>query len=152
LKNAIIITLFIMLLSFAAGCTGSQEDRLPEILLVIRDHDFRIEIADNPDERQRGYMDRKNIGPDEGMLFVFPGDQKLSFWMKNTPSPLSIAYIDSKGVIREIHHMEPFSEKPVPSMSSVRYALELNQGRFGELGIEPGDKVSFPDGIPVTSE
>ncbi|MBI9102133.1 MAG: DUF192 domain-containing protein [Spirochaetales bacterium] len=154
MKNKIIIiAIFFIFFSITAGCTGRQEERLEEISIEINGHGFLVEVADNSEERQRGYMEREGIGHDEGMLFVFRGDQRLSFWMKNTPSPLSIAYIDSRGVIREIHHMEPFSEKPVPSAGSVRYALEVNQGRFSELGIVPGDKLEFPGGkLPTTSE
>ena len=71
-------------------------------------------------------------------------EKKLSFWMKNTPHPLSIAYIDSNGIIREIYDMTPFSLSSIESTVSVRYALEVPQSWFLKNNITPGDKISLP--------
>ena len=73
------------------------------------------------------------------MIFVFEKDQILSFWMKNTPHPLSIAFIDSNGKIRDIFQMTPYSLASVSSTTSVRYALEVPQGWFKKEGIKEGD-------------
>ena len=101
------------------------------------------EIADTDAVRMRGFMERKNIPDGTGMIFVFEKDQILSFWMKNTPTPLSIAYIDSRGVIRDIFDMTPYSLASVVSRSSCRYALEVPQGWFEKEGISAGDKISL---------
>ena len=74
-------------------------------------------------------------------LSFFQKDQVLSFWMKNTPHPLSIAYIDSQGIIRDIYDMTPFSLAPIQSTRSVRYALEVPQGWYEKAGVKTGDKV-----------
>ena len=86
-------------------------------------------------------MEREKIPDGTGMLFVFDRDQILSFWMKNTPHPLSIAYIDSRGKIRNIYDMTPFSLASVVSTVSVRYALEVPQGWFEKVGVKVGDIV-----------
>jgi uncharacterized membrane protein (UPF0127 family) len=86
-------------------------------------------------------MYRKSLPDGEGMIFVFERDQQLSFWMKNTLIPLSIAYITSDGRITEIRDMYPHDENTVQSSRSVRYALEVPQGWFGRAGIRPGDVV-----------
>jgi uncharacterized membrane protein (UPF0127 family) len=78
------------------------------------------------------------------MLFVFPSDEQLAFWMKNTSIPLSIAYIASDGTIREIHDLEPFSLEAVKAGRSVRYALEVGRGWFGKAGLGEGDRLSLP--------
>ena len=91
-------------------------------------------------------MNRKNIPDGTGMLFVFEKDQMLNFWMKNTPHPLSIAYIDASGTISDILDMTPFSETSVPSSRSVRYALEVPQGWFVSQGIKVGHHVQWIDG------
>ena len=101
------------------------------------------EIAAKQEERNWGFMERKNIPDGTGMIFVFARDQKLSFWMKNTPHPLSIAYIDSKGTIRDIFDMTPFSEASITSTVSVRYALEVPQGWYNTNKIKEGDKISL---------
>ena len=81
------------------------------------------------------------------MLFVFESDQRLTFWMKNTLVPLSIAYIASDGTIREILDMEPQSLASVPSQYSVRYALEVPKGWFARAGVRTGDRVAVPDSV-----
>lgn len=102
------------------------------------------EVADREETRNRGFMEREVIPDGTGMVFVFDRDQILSFWMKNTPHPLSIAYIDSTGKIRDIYHMTPFSMASWTSTVSVRYALEVPQGWFEKVGVGIGDKVVIP--------
>lgn len=124
--------------------SSCQAKNLPVKNLKITKSDgnsvyIKAEIAEKPEERNRGFMFRKSIPDGTGMLFVFENDQVLSFWMKNTPHPLSIAYIDYKGQIRDIFDMKPFSEANITSTVSVRYALEVPQGWFGKAGIKTGD-------------
>jgi uncharacterized membrane protein (UPF0127 family) len=102
------------------------------------------EIARTDEQRERGLMWRQTLAAGEGMLFVFERDRILSFWMKNTLLPLSIAYIAYDGRILEIHDMEPRSQVPVQSGRSARYALEVPQGWFTRMGIKSGDVVIFP--------
>ena len=101
------------------------------------------EIADTPQTREKGYMFRKNIPDGTGMLFIFENDRVLNFWMKNTPTPLSIAYIDYKGVIKDIFDMKPFDLKDITAPGYVRYALEVPQGWFERAGIKVGDKLNL---------
>lgn len=107
----------------------------------------KAELAVTDAEQQRGFMERKTIPDGTGMLFVMERDARLSFWMKNTPTPLSIAYIDSRGVIREMFDMTPFSLETVNSTHSVRYALEVPKGWFAKNGIAAGDTVVIPNGL-----
>ena len=103
----------------------------------------RAEMARTPAQQSRGFMDRENIPDGTGMLFVFGKDEVLSFWMKDTPHPLSIAYIDSSGRIRDIYDMTPFSLAPVVSTVSVRYALEVPQGWFNRVNIKIDDTLAL---------
>jgi uncharacterized membrane protein (UPF0127 family) len=75
------------------------------------------------------------------MLFVFETDEALSFWMKNTYIPLSIAFIGSDGFIHEIRDMQPQILEPVQSLAPARYALEVPQGWFSRAGIAPGSRL-----------
>ena len=104
----------------------------------------RVEIATTTAEKQRGLMGRTALAEDAGMLFVFDREQQLSFWMKDTLIPLSIAYINESGRIVDIQDMQPLDETPHPSTEPAKYALEVNQGFFSEHGIEVGNKVSLP--------
>lgn len=109
--------------------------------LSIGDLHLRVALANNEQRRAQGLMKVKKIEKKQGMLFQFDRPQKVSFWMKNTSLPLAVAYINTQGVIVEIHNMTPFSEKPVPSRYKVLYALEVLQGVFEEYNIRIGDKV-----------
>jgi uncharacterized membrane protein (UPF0127 family) len=135
----ILMTLLIILALLSCSTT------MERISIKVGEETFTVEVARTPEEREKGLMDRKSLGEREGMLFVFEQDRRLSFWMKNTYIPLSIAYIAKDGTIRDIFDMEPLSQRPIESTRSVRYALELNQGAYAEAGVEVGDKIIFPE-------
>lgn len=136
-------------LLLAATLTAPAEDApvipqppLPTIRLVIGSTSVKAEVADEPHERNLGLMARTELADGEGMLFVFPEQQPMSFWMRNTPLPLSIAYINGAGVIREIHDMEPLKDTPIRSVfRDLLYALEVPQGWFSKNKILPGDRI-----------
>ena len=144
-KKILILGTVLCMLIPAASC---KSKKLPVIDITITRADgttaiVKAEDAEKDEDRNHGFMERKNIPDGTGMLFVFDRDQILSFWMKNTPHPLSIAYIDSRGKIRNIYDMTPFSLTPIKSTSSVRYALEVPQGWFEKENINVGDIVSW---------
>ena len=132
-----LLTLLIM------GCGG----RLETVTLEIGGERFRVEVARTPQEKARGLMDRKRLGSRRGMLFVYGEDRRLSFWMKNTSIPLSIAFLDKAGRIVQIEEMEPFDPTSVRSRISVRYALEVPRGTFRSLGVEEGDRIGLPESL-----
>jgi len=101
----------------------------------------KAEIAVTAEERAKGLMNRKNLPDGEGMLFIFERDEVLSFWMKNTVIPLSIAYIAWDGRIIDIKDMYPLDLTSVSSSRSARYALEVPQGWFSRTGVRTGDIV-----------
>jgi uncharacterized membrane protein (UPF0127 family) len=104
----------------------------------------KIELAETEEVRQRGLQHRTSLPPDSGMLFVYPEENILSFWMKDTPLPLSIAFIKSDGTILEIYDMQPNNDKDIISSSApVQYALEMIQGWFNQSQIKAGDTVVF---------
>jgi uncharacterized membrane protein (UPF0127 family) len=124
----------------AVGCSQSPV----KIDVSINGVAFRVEVARTVKERENGLMFRKTLQPQEGMIFVFEMDQHLSFWMKDTPLPLSIAFLSSEGKILEIRDMEPFSQSIIRSRFSSRYALEVAQGTFTRIGAKEGDFLVFP--------
>jgi uncharacterized membrane protein (UPF0127 family) len=105
---------------------------------------LEIELARTDTQHARGLMNRKKLEDGKGMLFIFSRDQIMSFWMKNTLIPLSIAYIASDGRILELHDMKPLDLSSVTSSRSARYALEVPQGWFERAGISIGDIVNIP--------
>lgn len=103
-----------------------------------------VEVATTPETRETGLMNRTELAPDAGMLFVYPPDRAIAFWMKNTLIPLDMLFIDDAGVIQFIkHEAQPHDLTPVPGPTGIaaRAALEINGGRAEELGIAVGDRV-----------
>lgn len=101
-------------------------------------HALKLELAKTEQEQQLGLMFRKSMPENQGMLFVFQKEQTLSFWMKNTLIPLSIAYLDKSLKIIDIQDMKPLDLTPHPSKKPAQFALELNQGWFKKHGVKEG--------------
>lgn len=141
---------FLVFCAIFASCSAQDRvKRLAAESLSIRTAGgaavaLRAEIAANDEDRARGLMFRDSLPEGEGMLFAFESDRRLSFWMKNTRVPLSIAFIVSDGRIVEIRDMEPLSLAAVESERSVRYALEVPRGWFSRAGVSVGDTVELP--------
>ena len=135
--------LLILLLTMAVAC----DDRKEIIDVMIAGEVFKVEVVRGSEEKALGLMHRKKLGPREGMLFVYSRDRRLAFWMKDTIVPLSIAFLSSGAEITQIERMKPLDLTPVKSVFSVRYALEVTQGAFVELGVAEGDRVEFPQGF-----
>jgi len=110
----------------------------------IGDKRVILDIADSPDARTVGLMNRLTLDENTGMLFVFDECKPRSFWMKETYIPLSIAYLDDFGKILNIEKMVPFDLTGVRSKHPARYALEMNEGWFEKNGITPGDMIPLP--------
>ena len=108
--------------------------------------EVEVEIADDTEEMARGLMGRTALAEDAGMLFVYPDERELSFWMKDTLIPLSIAFMDAEGRIVDIQDMRALDDTPphYTSAEPARYALEVNEGFFDERGVEVGDRAELP--------
>lgn len=130
------------LVVLGASCTGQT---LETRTLRVGAATFLTQIVSTPESREQGLMGRTDLTDETAMLFVFPDEKVRVFWMKDTPTPLSIAYINKQGVVKEILDMEPFSLAPVASRHSVLYALEVKQGAFDRRGVRVGDLVSVED-------
>jgi uncharacterized protein len=114
--------------------------------LKIGDETLGVELAVTPAQQAKGLRFRQSLAEDEGMLFIFPSPQRLTFWTKDASIPLSIAFIQPDGKIVQIRSMKPNDETPVPSLSnSVTHALLVNQGWFERHGITAG---TFIEDLP----
>lgn len=110
-----------------------------------------LEVARNPEERQRGLMGRTTLAESHGMLFIYPALNQADrgFWMYNTQIPLDIAYLNNQREIVSIRSMNPChsssrNECPTyPAGAQFRYAVEMNQGFFEELNLGVGDTLAW---------
>ena len=143
----IVLTALMVVTAFtgALACTP-PEKRLEQRDLILEkagggEVPIRAEIARTEDERSTGLMYRKKLPDGKGMLFVFDRDRILSFWMKDTLIPLSIAFIGYNGRILEIRDMQPRDLSSIQSGRAARYALEVPQGWFDRVGLNVGDRL-----------
>ena len=123
------------------GQPPGQPQRLQAITLSAGMHNIRAELATSPEQRQKGLMYRRDLAPHEGMLFVFDAPQPQCFWMRNTPTALTIAFVADDGSIVNLADMTPFSDASHCATQPVRYVLEMNQGWFAKRGIKAGFKL-----------
>ncbi len=124
-------------------------DSLPTADVRIGAHVFHVWLALTPEQQQEGLMfvPQDRIADDEGMLFVFDREQVLNFWMKNTVTPLDIAYARADGEIVKIHTMPPLTTQTFSSVEPALFALEVKAGTFSKLGIREGDVLEVPDEV-----
>ena len=126
----------------SSACAAENDGLQP---IRIGSHAFQVEVAATPQQREHGLMGRSRLPENGGMLFVFDYAGRHCFWMRNTPQPLSIAFIDAAGHIANLADMQPYAETLQCPTSAIRYALEVPQGGFQQRGIGPGAQV---EGLP----
>jgi uncharacterized membrane protein (UPF0127 family) len=117
----------------------------PEYLIVETDtyqYAFSVEIASTPTEQRIGLMHREELGPYQGMLFVYDRPQPVYMWMRNTPLSLDMIFVDRNGKIVHIEeNAEPFSDEPRGPGTPVSAVLEVKGGTVEALDIEKGDQL-----------
>lgn len=133
-----------------AGAEPSPEETFPIATALLDNGEestlVTVEVAETPEQQERGLSGRDSLPEDEGMVFVFFEPRDTGFWMKDTTIPLSIAFFDERGTIVRILDMDPCTKDPCPVYDpGERYmgALEVNQGAFEEWGIFEGDHVQL---------
>ncbi|MFK8079957.1 MAG: DUF192 domain-containing protein [Granulosicoccus sp.] len=137
----VFLCLLLLLTWHDAFSKESPQPRLPTVELEINGKVLTAEIASTAQQRYMGLSFRTSLAKDEGMLFVFPEEQALTFTMRNTLIPLSIAFISKDLVINEIHHMDVGPEQYFPAKKQAQFALEVDQGWFAANDIAVGDQI-----------
>lgn len=137
--------LALLLLFFALPVKAQS---LSVIELTARFHRIEAEVAGTPQTRAIGLMNRKEMAPQRGMLFVFAHDATHCMWMKNTLIPLSVAFMDAGGRILNIAEMKPHSEDNHCAVRPARYALEMNSGWFVQRDLKAGDGIGGIERAP----
>jgi uncharacterized membrane protein (UPF0127 family) len=125
------------LLSFVFTDALAQQ-KLPVTRFTTGIHIIQAEVAATPTQREIGLMHRTQLGLNEGMMFIFDRPATYCMWMKNTLLPLSVAFLDSQGVILNIEEMLPQTETSHCAIKPALYALEMNAKWFLHHGINPG--------------
>ena len=107
--------------------------------IAVGGRTVQMQLAVFPAEMERGLMGRRDLAPDQGMIFVYSAPVRMSFWMRNTPLPLDIGFFGPEGELKEVYAMLPYDETAIRSQDTrLQFALEMNQGWFHQNGIHPG--------------
>ncbi len=146
IRNNYLQTFFLLALTLILH-SCSKPSSITNNEIEINGKSIHVEVVFTQKERMLGLMFREKLDKDHGMLFIYPQEQYLSFWMKNTKIPLSIAFINSDGEITQIETMSPYSLIDHVSKDKGRYALEMEEGWFKKNGIKVGSKVNFSSEI-----
>ncbi len=123
----------------------AQQPSFPVTSLTAGMHLIKAEVAATDAQREYGLMYRNKLGQNEGMVFLFGAPAGVCMWMKNTPLPLSVAFIDAAGKIVNIEDMRPQTTNSHCAKKPIAYALEMNLGWFKQKNIRAGSNIA---GLP----
>lgn len=117
--------------------------------VTLKNHAFRVWLAVTAGQREEGLMwvPESEIADDQGMLFVFPDERYLGFWMKNTITSLDVAFARYDGTIVAIHTMPILTLDTFPSYEPAMFALEVKAGTFDKLGVRVGDRLDIAEDV-----
>jgi uncharacterized membrane protein (UPF0127 family) len=136
----------VALANFDAGDLG-----FGEVAIAVTGPDGEVTgwcvlLAATSEQRQRGLMEVTDLGGYAGMLFVWDGDVSSSFYMRNTPTPLSIGWFDADGALVSTADMDPCADvegcPTYPSGGRYRFALEVPQGSLDDVGVVGGSSLA----------
>lgn len=146
-KRGFVLSFAAALWAFAAigSASTARAQAGVETLTIVTasgEYGFRVEIAKDEATRERGLMFRRFMGADRGMLFEFPTNEPVGFWMRNTYIPLDMLFIAPDGTVTRVaEDAQPLSETIIPSGGPCVGVLELNAGEAEKIGVKVGDKV-----------
>lgn len=150
--GAVLIFVIALLLGLRLNKRCEKRDRA-RCELLFGSNSLNVKVAYSKQAQMKGLMGVKSLKDNEGMIFVYDEPSYLSFWMKNTLIPLSIAFVEADGRIAEIYNMKVEGDKkdrefPVyQSPTMVRYAVEAASGWFTLNGIQKNDHMTVPQGL-----
>jgi uncharacterized membrane protein (UPF0127 family) len=143
-----------LLALLALGVIVTACQAQPKVIIVTqqgREITFEVEIADTPAKRELGLQYRRELAADRGMIFLFPHEAEQTFWMKNTPIPLDMIFINSnRRIVGIAEEAVPFTLDPRSVSRPSQFVLEINGGLSKRYGIQAGDSVRF-QGISAES-
>ena len=139
---AIAFLVLASMLGNSVHAQNSPQMDLPRIKLSVGMHLIDTQVAASTNQRSIGLMFRKDMPQSEGMLFVFEQAAVQCFWMKNTPLPLTAAFVADDGVIVNLADMKPQTTDSHCSAQPVRFVLEMNQGWFEKKGVKAGFRLT----------
>jgi len=138
------LALLVLMVPALAWAQDIPQLNLERTTITAGMHLIDAQVAQTPEQREIGLMQRKEMPQREGMIFIFDRPGQQCFWMKNTVLPLTAAFVADDGTIVNMEDMKPQTTDPHCSAEPVRYVLEMNRGWFAKKGIKAGSKLGGP--------
>jgi uncharacterized membrane protein (UPF0127 family) len=142
-----ILTALVLVVSVLAFGAYLRESRPPRGTLVMGGMVLRAEVVETPQAVEKGLSGRQSLAPDAAMLFTFDEAKAWCFWMKDMAFSLDIIWLDdSKRIVAIAPNLAPetYPQDYCPPKPA-RYVVEVNAGTAAQLGLKPGDQVSFTE-------
>lgn len=150
-RPLIVVALLLAAVSALIGCGNAAPSTPKRMSIELAGQTFTMDLALTNAQIRRGLMGVESLPDDRGMLFVFPDEQRRSFWMKNCLIPLDAIFLDSDGRIVSIRHMSPpppdrpdYALQRYSSRWPAQFAIEIRGGLADELGLETGQQLDLP--------
>lgn len=126
---------------------GEQPQNLPKVTMQLGGEAFELQVANSDDERATGLMWVRELGPNEGMIFIFPEMDWLGFWMENTFVPLDLIFVTADGRVLNVEGGVPHNLRSIESAGRAKYVIEIARGRAQQLGVKFRTQLEMPQGI-----
>jgi len=145
-----VLALFLLTTSLhQKALAGSLEAFDTPITLIEQQRIVYVAIARNDNERERGLMFQRDLGENQGMLFIYPDLARRSVWMKNTLLALDVVFLSGDGrIVARLENLQPCHRDPCRIYDSkvpARYMLELSAGYIEKHALKPGQQISLPE-------
>jgi uncharacterized protein len=136
---------------FACGCveTGCSREGVraratinETFPLAVGAARISVQVAVTTPEMEKGLMYRTDLADNIGMIFVYKTPEKMRYWMKNVPIPLSIGFFKADGTLSEVRALLPNDARTTASSGAdIQFVLEMNEGWYERHGVKPGDRL-----------
>jgi uncharacterized membrane protein (UPF0127 family) len=150
-QRAVLVAFLALVFQFATAVAfteGAVAQTMRRDTLTIKtakgEAKIDIEVAETPEQQQRGLMFRRSLPENYGMLFPYDPPRVITMWMKNTYVSLDMVFIRADGRVHRIEYSAtPHSEETISSNAACAAVLELPAGAAERYGIQPGDQVVY---------
>ncbi len=147
-----LVTAALGLAACVSNAAGPGQSELATLDVRVGEHHVKAELANTDLSRQIGLMNRKELGKNSGMLFVFNRSETQCMWMKNTLIDLDVAFADPSGRILNIEQMKAGTAYIHCSSGNAKLALEMNRNWFSKHGVVAGERLHVPEQAMDTQE
>lgn len=154
MRGFVILAVFLMTMAMGVKAyehffPGTHDERAQ---VTIGEETFELEIASTHPQRKRGLMHRTDLAPCGGMVFLFPEEKPMAFWMHDTPTPLWMAFVNrDHRITRLIPRAEPENDTPLDSLAPANRVIEIDAGcpRLAKLNKDDNVAITYPNSVRI---